>query len=349
MFDYAGSIHFHSSYSYDARVPLPDILKDAAGAGLHFAILTDHFSQDARANGFAGYHKDLLLIVGEEISPRYNHYVALGLTEPLVVWKSESNAQRVIDAVNAQGGFGFISHPDHAGAPLVGSRAYPWIEWDVHGYAGMSIWDLSSDWNSSLTSIWQTWMSCWKPDQALKGPQEKTLARWDALTHQTHCVAIGEIDNHAHHRSFFGFKRNIFPFEFAFRTIRTHVLLDDPLVKDAHEDERSVLTALRQGQSYVSLDLWNDPTGFSFTVFDGKHRAKPGSDIVRQGATLLETKLPGPGKIRLIRNGHMVKEEARRSALQWDVDLPGVYRVEAQQYVSGRWRPWIFSNPIWVK
>ncbi len=98
----------------------------------------------------------------------------------------------------------------------------------------------------------------------------------------------------------------------------------------------------------MSLDLWNDPTGFSFSIYDEKNRAWPGGEITRQGATLLEAKLPSAGRLRLIRDGRLVKEEAKRSALQWDVDLPGVYRIEARQYVSGRWRPWIYSNPIWV-
>ncbi len=349
MFDYSGSIHFHSAYSYDARVPLPEILKEAANTGLHFAIVTDHFRLDARTDGLEGYHGNLLLIVGEEISPRYNHYLALGIQKPIVVWKSEANAQRVIDEVNAQGGFGFISHPDHAGAPLIGSRAYPWINWDVHGYAGLGIWDLMTDWSSSLVSPWSTLMACLCPAHALKGPQAKTLARWDEFAQKGHCVAIGEIDNHATRRTFFGIKRRVFPFDFAFRTIRTHVLLEKPLTKNAEEDQRVILAALRQGQSYVSLDLWNDPTGFSFAAYDEKNRAWQGGELQRQGQAILEAKLPYPGRLRLIRDGRVVKEERKRSALQWDVDLPGVYRMEALQHVAGRWRPWIYSNPIWVK
>jgi len=349
VFDYAGSIHFHSAYSYDARVPLNDILKTAVQTGLHFAIVSDHFRLDARQDHQEGYHDNLLLIVGEEISPRYNHYLALNIQKPIVVWKSETNAQRMIDEVNAQGGFGFISHPDHAGAPLFGSRAYPWIRWDVHGYAGLGIWDLMSDWNASLSTPWSTLGACLRPGLALQGPSPKTLARWDELTRKGHCVAIGEIDNHAHRRSFFGFSRDVFPFDFAFRTIRTHVLLDQALTKEAKADERTILGALKQGQSYVSLDLWNDPAGFSFTVYDDHHRALPGGEFTRQGQGILEAKLPGEGKLRLVRDGRVVREEARRTVLQWDVDLPGVYRIEAQQRVSGKWRPWIYSNPIWVK
>jgi hypothetical protein len=349
MHDYAGGIHFHSAYSYDARVPLPRILTDAARAGLDFAIITDHFRLDARTDGLEGYHNDLLLIVGEEISPRYNHYLALNIQKPVVAWKTETHAQRLIDEVNAQGGFGFISHPDHAGAPLVGSRAYPWIAWDVHGYAGLGIWDLMGDWGSALSSPWKTLHACLRPAHALKGPPAATLARWDELAQKSHCVAIGEIDNHGHRRSFFGFTREIFPFEFAFRTIRTHVLLDQPLTKRADEDTRAILAALKLGQSYVSFDLWNDPSGFSFSIYDEQTRAWPGGEFLRQGQAVLEAKLPSRGRVCLIRNGRLVKEEHRRAALQWDVDVPGVYRIEAQQYVTGSWRPWIYSNPIWVK
>ena len=228
MHDYAGGVHFHSAYSYDARVPLPRILTDAARAGLDFAILTDHFRLDARTDGYEGYHpspllplpsqrgegggegEDLLLIVGEEISPRYNHYLALGIKKPIVVWKTETNAQRLIDEVNAQGGFGFIAHPDHAGAPLVGSRAYPWIAWDAHGYAGLGIWDLMSDWRSALSSPWKTLQACLRPAHVLKGPPAATLARWDELAQKGHCVAIGEIDNHGHRRSFSALRGRFF-------------------------------------------------------------------------------------------------------------------------------------------
>jgi hypothetical protein len=349
VFDYAGGIHFHSSYSYDAGIALPEILTDAASAGLDFAVVTDHFRLDARTDGFEGYQGKVLLIVGEEISPRYNHYLALGIQHPIVVWKSESRAQRMIDAVNSQGGFGFIAHPDHPGAPLIGSRAFPWIQWDVRGYAGIGLWDLMSDWKSSLVSPWKTACAHLWPARALRGPAAQTLARWDELTQKGHCAVIGEIDNHGNERSFFGVKRQIFPFSFAFRTIRTHVLLEAPLSKEARNDQAAILTALRRGQSYVSLDLWNDPRGFSFTIYDEASRAWPGGDFTRQGQAILEAKLPRPGRILLYRNGRLIKEERRRAALQWDVDLPGVYRVEAQQRVAGRWRPWIYSNPIWVK
>lgn len=315
----------------------------------HFAILTDHFRLDGLSEIPERYSGQTLLIVGEEISPRYNHYLALGIQKPIVVWKSDNQPQRSIDAVNAQGGFGFISHPDHAGAPLFGSRAYPWIDWSVTGYAGISLWDLMGDWQRSLRSPWQAAKALWRPAHALQGPTTAALARWDALTEKGRCVIIGELDNHGNTRSFFGFNRRIFPFDFAFRTIRTHVLLERPLTHEAASDERVILDALKRGQSYVSLDFWNDPTGFSFSILNDNAQAVAGGTIQRQGETLMEAKLPSPGKIFLVRNGRRIKEDHNRSALQWDITHPGVYHIEAQQYVGGQWRPWIFSNPIWVE
>jgi len=118
------------------------------------------------------------------------------------------------------------------------------------------------------------------------------------------------------------------------------------LTKDAKTDERMILEALRQGQSYISFDYWNDATGFSFTCYDEKSKAYPGGSFTRQGQALLEAKLPGPGIVRLIRDGRVVKEDAKRTALQWDADLPGVYRVEALQHAAGAWRPWITPTPF---
>src|SRR5690242_5813451 len=139
MHDYAGCIHFHSAYSYDASHSVQNIIRDAFKANLDFAILTDHFNLDARKDGWERYHQNqgqkLLFLVGEEISPRYNHYLALNITSPIVVSKTDAHSQDVIDAVNAQGGFGFIAHPDHTGAPLIGARAYPWVDWNAKGYA----------------------------------------------------------------------------------------------------------------------------------------------------------------------------------------------------------------------
>jgi len=353
MFDYTGCIHFHSSYSYDAYQPVEKIVQAGLKTGLDYAILTDHFNLDARRDGWERYHeaggKRLLLMVGEEISPRYNHYLALQLREPLIVPKTELHPQQMIDAVSAQGGFGFIAHPDHGGAPFAGVRAYPWLDWNVTGFSGMSIWDLMGDWISNLDSPWGILKGLLAPSYVLNGPRVETLRRWDELTQRSHCVAIGEIDNHGTRKRVLGIPRTVFPFEYAFRTIRTHVLLPQALTGELEKDRAAVLAALKQGRSYISFDRWNDPRGFKFDIFDASRRVSMGEEITRSGPLLVEAKLPRRGCIRLIRNGRIIREERGRAYLERDVDLPGVYRLEVDQRVCGRWRPWIYTNPIWVR
>src|SRR5262249_11907618 len=161
-----------------------------------------------RKEGWERYHESgdqkTLFLVGEEISPRYNHYLAFGTKTPVVVSKTELHSQDVIDAVNQQGGFGFIAHPDHTGAPFAGVRAYPWVDWNVKGYAGMSIWDLMGDWISSLSSPIGVACGLLCPSRVLKGPRVETLRRWDELTQRGHCAAIGEVDNHGTRKHIFG-------------------------------------------------------------------------------------------------------------------------------------------------
>jgi hypothetical protein len=354
MFDYAGCLHFHSAYSYDAAQSVDAIVSAGLDAGLDFALLTDHFSLDARKDGWERWHgsgeRKMLLLVGEEISPRYNHYLALNLREPLIFSKGEAHSQDMIDAVTAQGGFGFIAHPDHAGAPFVGVRAFPWIDWTASGFAGISIWDLMGDWVSAMTNPWRVLRGAFAPSGMLRGPREETLNRWDELSQRGHIVAIGEVDNHATPKRLWGLRRTIFPFSYAFRTIRTHVLLPAPLSGELDKDRATIYQALRDGQSYVSLDRWNNPRGFHFEIFDANRRVAMGAEIVRQGPLLADIKTPAPGgAIRLIRNGRVIREERGRSYMERDIDLPGVYRVEVRQKIGGRWRPWIYSNPIWVR
>lgn len=352
MYDVAGCLHFHSAHSYDARVPVADIVREALNAGLDYAVLSDHFNLDARQEGWERWHESagrrVLLIVGEEISPRYNHYLALGIRQPVLVSKQEADPQTYIDAVREQGGFGFICHPDHAGVPLVHMRSYPWVDWDVVGYAGMSVWDLMTDWSRRLRSPWQLLLARFGWADRLRGPRPETLARWDALNAKTACPGIGEIDNHASRKRYAGFSATLFPFSFAFRTIRTHLLLPHPLSGNGEQDIATVLEALRKGQGYISLDYWHDPTGFLFRIYNRLGDAWPGGMVLLESTTLLEVKLPSQGRIRVLRDGRVVREE-RRPHVQMDVEFPGVYRVEADQPIGwGRWRPWIFSNPIRV-
>ncbi len=83
LHDLAGVLHVHSTYS-DGTGTVPEIAAAARANGLDFLLLTDHDTLAARDRGEEGWHDAVLMLVGEEVSPRReNHYLAFGLERPI--------------------------------------------------------------------------------------------------------------------------------------------------------------------------------------------------------------------------------------------------------------------------
>jgi hypothetical protein len=382
FYDYAGAVHFHSNYSYDGNVSIDEIVEDAKDAGLDFIMLTDHFGLDAKKDGYEGWHGDVLLIVGEEISPRYNHYLAFNIKEPITLDKDAVKPQEYIDGVNNQGGFGIIAHPDHEGTGLFGVKPFPWTDWSVKGYTGMSIWDLQTDWQDKLKGYPSAILSYFFPSYCLSGAREVTLKRWDELNKEKRVTGIGEIDNHNTKRRLFGFDFYIFNFGYAFKTIRTHILTERPFKHNplthpspsrgegegGGEDIDIVYQAIKEGRVYVAHEYWHSAKGFLFTIGDNENEAGIGGEfILKNKPAFIKVNLPIHGLIKIMRNGEKIYEispspltspqtgrEKRRGAsnnlgFSLEIKEKGIYRVEVYQKILGKYRPWIYSNHINIK
>jgi hypothetical protein len=348
--DYAGIIHLHSRYSFDGRTPLPDILADADRCGLDFLLLTDHSTLQARDDGFEGWRGRTLLVVGEEIAPRFNHYLAFRVPGPVLAGgiPPQVKPQELIDRVRNRGGIGFIAHPDHKGTALFHVKHYPWTDWSVSGYTGLGIWDFMTDWQNGLTGYFPALLSYVFPALSLKGPSPATLARWDAQAQERRVVGIGELDNHNTRVRFLGLALPVFPFGRVFGLIRTHILTPAPLTGDSPADIATLLQALENGHAYVALDHYRPSKGFSLTLAEGGRSATMGDEFVLDRRAGLTLSLPHKARIRIIRNGTLFRQ-ADQTGLTTAIDAPGVYRIEAALRIFGRYRPWIFSNPIYVR
>jgi hypothetical protein len=53
--------------------------------------------------------------------------------------------------------------------------------------------------------------------------------------------------------------------------------------------------------------------------------------------------------VRLLRHGEEVATSEGKSEFEFTVTEPGAYRLEAWLKLDGEYRPWIFSNPIYVR
>ena len=66
-----------------------------------------------------------------------------------------------------------------------------------------------------------------------------------------------------------------------------------------------------------------------------------------EGQKLL-ARFPVACHIRLLRNGKVIGE-LERDQLEYSVERSGVYRVEGWLKLDGEERPWIYSNPIYMR
>jgi hypothetical protein len=77
-------------------------------------------------------------------------------------------------------------------------------------------------------------------------------------------------------------------------------------------------------------------------------KATMGDDFILHHSAELRASFPYRARIRLIRNGKLFHEAAGKE-LSLTLRDCGVYRIEADLKAFGRYHPWIFSNPIYVK
>lgn len=343
-YDIRGAIHLHSTFS-DGHGEIAEIMTAANEAGLDFVLLTDHDCVKAADEGEEKWHDSSLLVVGTEITPRHNHYIAVGPGKLKGLESlNEKKPQQIIDHVKKEGWAGFIAHPDHKGTKRFSVESYEWQDWEVDGYTGMSIWDLMSDWQGQLDGDDVTMDFHTNFQKYLKGPNEATIKRWDALNQTRKVVAIGEIDNHKKTKEFDGQQLVIFPYDVAFKTIQNHVLLDDVLSKDPKKAKKQIVDALAHGSSYVSFDWWNDPTDFTFDIEEGDSAASMGDSLELKSEAEIIVSLPEQASIKILRDGETFWEGEGDEALV-TTSTKGAYRVEAHQNGLA----WILSNPIYVK
>lgn len=328
--EYTGNIHIHSRYS-DGTGTVRLIARAARRAGLDFIIITDHRTLAGRKH--RGWHSGLLVLAGEELGQKTGHYLGLGLHEASLA----VSPQEMIDAVAAQGGVGFVAHPD--------DPRYGWPDWRATGFDGFSLWNFCSQWRAAMTSplAWAAYLIC--PHQAVTSPPAATRARWDGWLKGGRLIpAIGASDAHAFGWRPLGLPLVAVPYGLVFRAINTHVLLSEPLCGETDRDERLILEALRRGSCFIANHRRGPARGFRFWAEGPGGPWGMGHSVPAGICRSLETALPGRAWIVLLRDGVEIGS-AYGDRLRLAGPAPGAYRVEVYRDPYKKWG-WIFSNPI---
>ncbi|WP_194894424.1 CehA/McbA family metallohydrolase [Catenulispora pinisilvae] len=239
---YRGDCHVHSVYS-DGELTPEQLAAGARAAGLDFLATTEHNASEA--HGAWGRHAgdDLLVILGEEVTTRTGHWLALGIGAGQVVgWDygvREETLQRHLDEVHSAGGLCVAAHPH---APYAsGTFMYPY-----QGLDAVEVWN--GPWSSDVP---------WQADN------ETALAEWGrALAADIHGgrwrPAVGNSDTHLDGQI----------------GVAHTVVLAEELSTDA------ILTGIRAGRSWIAESA---AVELSLTVSAGSHSAGIGERLATGG------------------------------------------------------------------
>jgi hypothetical protein len=328
--DRVGVIHVHTTYSHDAHGTFEEVVRTANAEALDFVITTEHNHLQALRDGRQGWHGAVLVLIGVEISTKAGHYLALNVTEEID--RHALTAQQIINEVNRQGGLGFIAHPYFKKAP--------WRDYTVTGFTGIEAYNVAHDTideNKLRLALW-TLTAPIEPFyfSILDRPYDP-LAKWDALIRQHgKVVGIGATDAHVFKLAGLHFAG----YDIMFQMARTHVLTPPGALTP-----EMVYDALRQGHAYVAVELLVEAKGFVFAAESPRGIIGiMGDEVPLEPELRLTASLPAAAQMALFRDGRSV---ADMTGMSWQipVEKPGAYRLEASRHG----KPWIISNPIYVR
>jgi hypothetical protein len=349
MVEIIANLHMHTPYS-DGEKYHREIAALAEQAGIDVICVTDH---NIYVRGLEGYVDGVMVLVGQEVhdtqrKPQRSHCLIYNANDELS--QQATNPQRLVDEANTRGGMAFFAHIVEYGSRIgPDQEAYSWEDWQVQRNTGIEIWNYMTEFKSKLWNWPWALLCALFPSWVVMGPFKASLRRWDELLMEgKRVVGIGNSDAHGVNFRVGPLTCEIFPYQYLFRCVNTHVLIDRPFVRDFEMDKKQVYGALRAGHCFVGYDLSAPTKGFRFTATSGASKAMMGDDLPRRGATKFEITCPATAQIKLLRDGKVVAATTGKKLAHTAAE-PGAYRVECYRPFRLLNRGWIFSNPIYVK
>ncbi len=354
MHEYVGNLHMHTTTS-DGHGTHDEVADAAIRAGLDFIFITDH---NVLPTAFEGYHyrgfDRILRLIGEEVhdparSPERSHLLIYGANEGLS--RYAESPQTLIREATRRGALSFLAHPSDCGVPGYDQPDLSWEDWEVEGYTGIELWNFMTSFKCLLRSRLHATFYGLFPNRIRRGPEQDLLDRFDQLLGSgQRIVIIGGVDAHALPFRAGPLRRTVFPYEWLFQTVNTHVLIENPLEGEVQHDKESILSAIERGNCFVGYDLPADTKGFMFSAHSEFGNAVMGDRLRYELGATVQVRTPAPAEIRLIHQGRTVQRWSSAQHGVVTINSPGAYRVEADLSRSGTASiPWIYSNPIYIE
>jgi hypothetical protein len=325
--EYKGVVHVHSFLGGHSSGTFSDIISAAQANRLDFVIMTEHTEKDfdTAAMTLQGMHGGVLFVNGQEAS--------------------------------AENGDRLLKLPQD-----VSLVAYPeeFKNWETPGLNGVEVYNVYSNTrraNPVVAFFDVLWSHRAYPDLLFalyfERPNE-SLKKWDRSLVRARLTAIGGNDAHANigvslrdsaGKTLAGIQLD--PYETSFRFVRLHVLTNAPALS-----QEQLLDAIKAGHCFIGFDVFGDSSGFTFEAKTSNQTVIQGDEIPVQNDLRLRVHTPVASRILLFKDGSVVLNESGITTKEIQVTERGVYRVEVYlpqvEKIVGE-KPWIISNPIYVR
>jgi hypothetical protein len=349
--EYTAVLHVHSAYSHDGRGSIEEIAEAARRTGVRVVFLTDHNTFAPLADGKEHWYGDTLVLVGAEITTGSGYLLVLNPRPDLPARARGYALDDLIRRYRDAGAVVVLAHPEH---PRLGWRD---VVPEVDGIEVIDVFDqivAAPWWRQAFGLVAYPANPVMAILSSVHWPRS-VLRRWDDMARRRPTFGVLALD--AHGGIALTEEANLaFPSHAtAFRLGRLHFVTDEPLERDA-ADRIRVYRALRRGRFYNAFDGFAPADGFRFDVRRGPARALMGDVLPFEEGQVATIRVPPVGRAvaRLLRDGEVIHEGAVEGALAVRIPGPGVYRVEVDLHVDlfpvarPGFRPWIFSNPVYV-
>ena len=322
--EHVGVVHVHSFLGGHSAGTFTEIISAAQTNRLQFVIMTEHTEKDfdTAAMTLKGMHGGVLFINGNEVSAA-NGDRLLVLPEEISI----------------------VAYPEE------------FKDWDTAGLDGVEVYNVFTNArrvNPVVAFFDVLWSQRAYPQlifaHYLERP-EGSLKKWDEALARKRLAAVAGNDAHANigvslkdssGKTLIGVQLD--PYETSFRLVRLHVLIE----QGRPFDVTSVLDAVRAGHCFIGFDFLGDSSGFSFEA-DEKIQ---GDEIALQQGTRLRIRTPVSSRIVVFKDGAVFLDESGINSKELPITERGVYRVEVYLPQLGSLlagKPWIISNPIYVR
>lgn len=348
--DYKGIIHVHTAIGGHSTGSFDELIDGAAKNNLDFVVMTEHTTDlyDTSALTLKGKIGNVLFVGGQEVETATDRFLLLDGSADAGKMNHVA-ANDFLDTIHKQNKLAFITYPE---------KHKDWNE----NFDGVEVFSLHT--NAKKMPVFSVifdalWSYYSYPELVLAKyfyRPDDNLRKFDEVTQTRKSTLIAGTDAHSN----IGFhllgddagnkilNLKIDRYETIFRAMRNHVLLE----KDKPLTQESLLEALKNGHSFIGLDILSDTSGFSLTAENGKESKLMGDEIALTENLNLKISAPQNARIVIFKNGEKISEQPNVAQINFPVKEKGTYRTEIYLDALGSpfdKMPWIISNPIYVR